>query len=53
MQTKSMKRVVLQSVKTAATEMLKHNANQTTCFGIYQPKAPEALKKFSKAENDK
>ena len=50
---KSVKAVVLQGVKSAATQMLKRDANQTTCIGIYQPKAPEALKKFSKAKNDK
>lgn len=27
---------------------LKGNANSTTCATIYQPKAPDALKKFSK-----
>lgn len=53
MKSKSVKAVVLQSVKSAATQMLKRDANQTTCVGIYQPKAPEALKKFSKVENDK
>lgn len=53
MQMKRVQSAVLQSVKAAATEMLKRNANQTTCGGIYQPKAPEALKKFSKVENDK
>lgn len=50
---KSVKEVVLQGVKSAATQMLKRDANQTTCGGIYQPKAPEALKKFSKVKNDK
>lgn len=29
------------------------SANTTTCGVFYQPKAPAALKKFSKAENDK
>lgn len=32
---------------------LKSNSNSTTCGMIYQPKAPAALKKFSKVENDK
>ena len=31
---------------------LKTNANSTTCYSIYQPKAPASLKKYSK-ENDK
>ncbi len=29
------------------------SANTTTCGVFYQPKAPAALKKFSKVENDK
>lgn len=53
MKGKRVKAVVLQGVKSAATEMLKRDANQTTCLGIYQPKAPAALKKFSKVEHDK
>ena len=32
---------------------LKGNANSTTCISIFQPKAPDELKKFSKIENDK
>lgn len=32
---------------------LKGNANSTTCVSIYQPKAPQGLKKFSKMNNDK
>ena len=53
MKGKRVKAVVLQGVKSAATEMLKRDANQTTCLGIYQPKAPAALKTFSKVEHDK
>lgn len=40
-------------LKKAVTTSLKGNANSTTCFTIYQPKAPAALKKFSKVEDDK
>lgn len=29
------------------------SANTTTCGVFYQPKAPDALKKFSKVDNDK
>lgn len=29
------------------------SANTTTCGIFFQPKAPAALKKFSKVENDK
>ncbi len=29
------------------------SANSTTCGIFFQPKAPSALKKFSKVENDK
>lgn len=32
---------------------VKNSANCTTSGAIYQPKAPKALKKFSKIENDK
>ena len=32
---------------------LKGNANSTTCGYVYQPKAPTALKKFNKVNNDK
>lgn len=32
---------------------LKLQANSTSCIVAYQPKAPAALKKFSKIENDK
>lgn len=32
---------------------VKNSANSTTSSTIYQPKAPAALKKFSRVENDK
>jgi len=40
-------------VKKLANSELKRNANSTTCGAIYQPKAPAALKNFSKVDNDK
>lgn len=40
-------------VKSTAESALKRDANSTTCFAVYQPKAPQGLKKFSKVNNDK
>lgn len=34
--------------KKSAEGSLKRDANNTTCFAIYQPKAPNKLKQFSK-----
>lgn len=34
--------------KKSAENALKRDANSTTCWGVYQPKAPTELKKFSK-----
>lgn len=34
--------------RKAAEKSLTRDANSTSCGAIYQPKAPEALKKFSK-----
>ena len=34
-------------VKAVAESSLKRDAKTTTCFGIYQPKAPAALKAFA------
>lgn len=34
--------------KKSAESALKRDANSTTCWTIYQPKAPIELKKFSK-----
>lgn len=39
--------------KGLAKSELRQSSNSTTCGMIYQPKAPAALKKFSKIENDK
>lgn len=40
-------------LKNAIMFSLRGNANSTTSGYIYQPKAPAALKKFSKIDNDK
>lgn len=36
--------------KKAAEHALRQDANQTTCMGIYQPKAPAALKRFKNSK---
>lgn len=49
-----MKNITLKSIlKGAVMIATKNSSNSTTSGTIYQPKAPEALKKFSKIENDK
>jgi len=40
-------------VMTMTNQMLKHNANSTTCVYVYQPKMPKQLSQFSKIKNDK
>lgn len=40
-------------IKRIVEQSSKISANTTTCGIFYQPKAPAALKKFSKIENDK
>lgn len=40
-------------LKKVMESVLKDNANSTTCLCIHQPKAPDALKKFSKIDSDK
>lgn len=44
---------ILTGVKKLADKALTSDSNSTSCYMIYQPKAPEALKRFSKIENDK
>ncbi len=39
-------------IKKMANHSLKANANNTTCITIYQPKAPAALKNFSKINKE-
>lgn len=43
----------LNAVKKVAEKALVRDANSTTCIAIHQPKAPKALKKFSRIDNDK
>ena len=40
-------------VKNIVEKEFEISANSTTCIVLYQPKAPVALNKFSKVENDK
>ncbi len=48
---KSIGKLFAQQAKKQAEKALKSSANSTTCTSIYQPKAPAALKKFSKLDN--
>lgn len=50
---KSQKRTITKIMKTVIEKSLTHDANSASCIVYYQPKAPAALKKFSKVENDK
>lgn len=45
------KKMVLMAefAKSVAELALKRDANSTTCGAIYQPKAPEKLKRFKKS----
>ncbi len=48
-----MKKTTASVLKKATMTAVKGSANSATCGMFYQPKAPAALKKFSKVENDK
>lgn len=50
---KSQKNFFIKAIKTMAEKSLTRDANSTSCIIYHQPKAPAALKKFSKVENDK
>lgn len=39
------------AAKAVAEQSIKLDANSTSCMIFYQPKAPAALKKFSKVEH--
>lgn len=39
--------------KKIIKKSLRFDANSTTCFMIYQPKAPKALNDFKKINDDK
>lgn len=47
---KKIKMFAAKAAKTAAESALKRDANNTTCFAIYQPKAPAALGRFKKEQ---
>lgn len=49
----SLKKMINGTLKAAVKFEIKDSANSTSSFTLYQPKAPAALKKFSKVENDK
>ena len=44
---------LLSVLKTAVKFSAINSANSTSSGTVFQPKAPAALKKFSKVENDK
>ncbi|MDO5041757.1 MAG: cyclic lactone autoinducer peptide [Peptoniphilus sp.] len=49
-----MKNISLKNIlKSVVMLSVKNSANSTTSGTVYQPKAPVALKKFSKIENGK
>ncbi len=48
---KSCKKLAAKVAKTMAVQTLKRDANSTTCFAVYQPKAPEKLALFKKSKN--
>lgn len=47
---KKMEKSLLTVTKKMALSSIKRDANTTTCAAIYQPKAPAALKNFSKTK---
>jgi len=47
---KKIKMFAARAAKAAAESALKRDANNTTCFAIYQPKAPAALGRFKKEQ---
>lgn len=48
-----MKNASKKLIKKIVNVTLKDSSNSTTCLYVYQPKAPAALKKFSKIDNDR
>ena len=40
------KRLLAEVARKAAEKVLRRDANSTTCFRIYQPKAPAELERF-------
>lgn len=49
---KSQKKIFTKTIKAMAEKSLTRDANSTSCMILHQPKAPAALKKFSKINND-
>lgn len=47
---KNSKGIPAQTVKNLMMHMLKRDANSTTCFAIYQPKAPGKLESLKKSK---
>ncbi len=43
---KETKKLIASLAKNAAEKALRADANKTTCFAIYQPKAPAGLERF-------
>jgi len=43
---KNTKKLAAKVAKAAAETALKRDANNATCFAIFQPKAPENLNRF-------
>ncbi len=43
---KNVKMFAAKAAKAAAESALKRDANRTTCYAIYQPKAPASLSRF-------
>lgn len=44
------KKLLAKVAKKTAEKALRRDANSTTCFGFYQPKAPAALKRFKSSK---
>ncbi len=49
---KSQKKIFTKVIRTAVEKSISRDANSTSCIIYHQPKAPVALKKFSKIDND-
>ena len=47
---KEVKMKILMIIKKNAERELVKSANSTTCFRIYQPKAPKDLKRFKRVQ---
>lgn len=50
---KSQKKIFEKAIKAVVHKSIVLDANSTSCMIYHQPKAPAALKDFSKIENDK